>query len=176
MALAVCKSQAEGGTKRLKVTNFSVGSVLLNDLMVTLMEYVQSRSLLKDKLYQVNFHTTLSGESMVTLIYHKKLNAPWTQAAADLRSILCKVPSCTSHDVQLLGRSRKQKVKLGNDHVDEVMAVFGKDYSYRQVEGAFSQPNGGQSILHIVLFLTAISAGASIIVSTSLRWEDQKCN
>lgn len=86
---------------------------------------------------------------MVTLIYHKKLDASWTEAAAELRSILTKVPSCTSHDVQLLGRSRKQKVKLGNDHVDEVMTVFGKDYSYRQVEGAFSQPNGGQSVSHI---------------------------
>ena len=114
------------------------------------MGTVQPNSLLKDKLYQVNFHTTMSGESMVTLIYHKKLDAAWIKAAAELRSILCKVPSCSRHNVQLLGRSRKQKVKLGNDHVDEVMTVFGKDYSYRQVEGAFSQPNGGQSILHIV--------------------------
>lgn len=117
--------------------------------MVTLMRFVQPNKIMKDKLYQVNFHTTLSGESMVTLIYHKKLDAPWMEAAAELRSILTKVPSCTSHDVQLLGRSRKQKVKLGNDHVDEVMTVFGKDYSYRQVEGAFSQPNGGQSVPHI---------------------------
>lgn len=135
--------------------------------MVTLMEYVQSRSLLKDKLYQVNFHTTLSGQSMVTLIYHKKLNAPWINAAAELRSILCKVPSCTSHDVQLLGRSRKQKVTLGNDHVDEVMTVFGKDYSYRQVEGAFSQPNGGQSVLHIVL--SAISAETHLVPHSGHR-------
>lgn len=126
------------------------------------MKNVQPNSLLKDKLYQVNFHTTLSGESMVTLIYHKKLDAPWIQAAAELRSILCQVASCTRHDVQLLGRSRKQKVKLGNDHVDEVMTVFGKEYSYRQVEGAFSQPNGGQSILRVVphCYFSCNSSGA----------------
>jgi hypothetical protein len=27
---------------------------------------------------QANFHTTMSGQSMVSLIYHKKLNEEWT--------------------------------------------------------------------------------------------------
>ena len=30
-------------------------------------------------LLQANFHTTLSGQSMVSLIYHKKLNEEWTE-------------------------------------------------------------------------------------------------
>lgn len=142
----MCTLQEEGkAAKRLKVTRFSVGSVLLNDLMVAVMEVVQPNKVLKDKLYQVNFHTTLSGEGMVTLIYHKKLNPEWTAAATELRSTLKSVPSCTSGVVQVIGRSRKQKIELEHNHVHEVMNVFGKDYAYRQVEGAFSQPNGGQS-------------------------------
>lgn len=30
-------------------------------------------------LAQANFHTTLSGDAMVSLIYHKKLNEEWKQ-------------------------------------------------------------------------------------------------
>ena len=139
--------QSEGkAAKRLKVTTFSVGSVLLNELMVAVMDFVQSRNILKNKLYQVNFHTTLSGEGMVTLIYHKKLGDEWIAAATEMRSVLTSVPSCTSGVVQVIGRSRKQKVDLAHNYVDEVMTIFGKDYAYRQVEGAFSQPNGGQSL------------------------------
>lgn len=145
----------EKAAKRLKVTRFSVGSVLLNELMVAVMEFVQPRQVLKNKLYQVNFHTTLSGQAMVTLIYHKKLDDEWIAAATELRSILQRVPSCTSSIVQLIGRSRKQKIDLAHNYVDEVMTVFGKDYAYRQVEGAFSQPNGGQSLLYTPMLVNA---------------------
>ena len=40
---------------------------------------------------QVNFHTTLSGDAMVTLLYHKKLDASWRDAAQKLRSGLAQL-------------------------------------------------------------------------------------
>ena len=43
---------------------------------------------------QANFHTTLSGDAMVTLLYHKKLDAAWRDAAQQLRSALAS--SCPS--------------------------------------------------------------------------------
>ena len=43
----------------------------------------------------------------------------------------------------LKGRSRKQKVELERAHVLENIIVAGKALEYMQVEGAFSQPNGG---------------------------------
>ena len=135
----------EQQVKRLKVKTFSVGSVLLNDLMTAVMEHVIPNSTLKNKLYQVNFHTTLSGEGMVTLIYHKKLDDKWRKDACQLRDKLRCVPSCTSGTVQVIGRSRKQKIEVAHNYVNDVMTVAGKTYMYRQVEGAFSQPNGGQS-------------------------------
>ena len=107
------------------------------------MEHVIPRDVLKQKLYQVNFHTTLSGEAMVTMIYHKQLNEEWKAAALDLRSVLSSCPSCPNGNVSVIGRSKKQKVELDRSYVDEVMTVDSKHYSYRQVEGAFSQPNGG---------------------------------
>ena len=56
-------SQSEGnGVKKVKVKHFSVGSLLINELMTLVMDFVQPRPTMKQKLYQVNFHTTLSGE------------------------------------------------------------------------------------------------------------------
>lgn len=118
--------------------------------MTAVMDFVRPRAIMKHKLYQVNFHTTLSGEGMVTLIYHKKLDDEWQKAAKELRTILSGVPSCTSSIVQMIGRSRKQKVDLDHSYVDEVMSVSGRSHEYRQVEGAFSQPNGGQSKLSLL--------------------------
>ncbi|KAL0049774.1 hypothetical protein WJX82_009675 [Trebouxia sp. C0006] len=135
--------KSEGnGVKKVKVKHFSVGSLLINELMTLVMDFVQPRPTMKQKLYQVNFHTTLSGEAMVTIIYHKKLTAEWKTAAEELRSLLTSAPS-SSGIVQVIGRSRKQKIELFTSHVDEVMTVAGKRLHYRQVEGAFSQPNGG---------------------------------
>ena len=84
--------------------------------------------------------------AMVTIIYHKKLTAEWKIAAEELRSLLTSAPS-SSGVVQVIGRSRKQKIELFTSHVDEVMTVAAKHLHYRQVEGAFSQPNGGDNLV-----------------------------
>lgn len=120
----------------------------MNELMPAIMKAVHEKPILKEKLYQVNFHTTLSGEAMVTLIYHKKLGDNWKAAAEDLRASLSSLPSSTNGIVQILGRSRGQKLELTCSHVDEVLTVAGKQFSYRQVEGAFSQPNAGTQLPH----------------------------
>ena len=70
------------------IETFPVGSKLLNGLMAKLMVEVKRKPVLRTKLYQTNFHTTLSGEAVVTLIYHKKLDAEWTEAAEALRAEL----------------------------------------------------------------------------------------
>lgn len=45
-------------------------------------------------------------------------------------------------EVHVQGRSRKQKVLLDRDFVIERMDVEGREYTQKQVEGCFSQPNG----------------------------------
>lgn len=54
---------------------------------------------------QVNFHTTLSGQSMVTLIYHRKLNKAWEEEARLLQNALAAVPGATATP-SVIGRSR----------------------------------------------------------------------
>jgi len=129
---------------RVRMDLYPVGTVLVNELMKCVIEEVNKEEVLKNKLYQVNFHTTQSGDAMVTMIYHKELKKPWINAASALRSKLkAACPSLAVELPQLIGRSRKQKVEIEHSYVTEQMTVGGKALQYMQVEGAFSQPNGG---------------------------------
>jgi tRNA (uracil-5-)-methyltransferase len=81
----------------------------------------------------VNFLATLSGELMVTLIYHRPLGPDWEAAARALAADL---------QVQMIGRSRGQKVVLDRDWLLEEFEVDGRRLGYQQIEGSFTQPNG----------------------------------
>ncbi len=82
---------------------------------------------------QVNFHTTVSGQAMVTMIYHRKLDEVWTAAAQKLRKVLGACPSSTQPSVHIIGRSRKQKIELDAGHVIETLDVGGRQLTYKQV-------------------------------------------
>ena len=49
--------------------------------MPLLRERLQASEILKRRLFQVNFLATLSGEMLVTLIYHRPLGVDWEVAA-----------------------------------------------------------------------------------------------
>lgn len=127
--------------RRITINSFPVGTRLMNQIMVDLRKQVLTSSVLRDKLYQVNFHTSLSGEALVTMIYHKKLGDPWEEAAGQLQQDLCSACDLQPGRISIVGRSRGQKVTLGRDYVTEVFDVDGNHYQYVQMEGSFSQPN-----------------------------------
>lgn len=85
---------------------------------------------------------------MVTLVYHKVLSDEWRAAAEAMAARL---------RVSVIGRSRKSKLVIGNDFVTERLTVKGKQLSYKQIEGAFCQPNAGicVSMLEWALDVTA---------------------
>eukprot|EP00889_Picochlorum_renovo_P001558 jgi/Picre1/28588/NNA_003990.t1 len=65
----------------------------------------------------VNFHTTLTGEAMVTMLYHKKLDDGWTEHAKKMReSIIADCQGLTC--LHVIGRSRKQKICLDKRRSD----------------------------------------------------------
>lgn len=113
---------------------FPAGSARINALMPQLRERLAVDPALRRKLFQVEFLTTLSGAALVTLVYHRPLDDAWRDAAARLRDEL---------QIQLVGRSRKQKILLDSDSVTETLNVAGRDFHYQQIEGSFTQPNGG---------------------------------
>lgn len=129
---ADCVMFSQEDKRPYPVREFLVGSELINQLIAQLMDAINANELLKRKLFQVEFLTTLSGEALITLIYHTALNAEWETAARALKTQL---------GVDIIGRSRKQKILLDRDHVIENLKVNGKTFSYQQVEGSFTQPN-----------------------------------
>ena len=114
------------------IHEFPVGSALMNQLMPRLLQEINGDERLRHKLYQVDFLTTKSGEALVTLIYHKALNDEWIARAQTLKQHL---------GIDVIGRSRKQRLLVERDHVIEQLHVAGRNYSYQQVEASFTQPN-----------------------------------
>ena len=118
----------------VRIADFPTGSELINQLMPILRERVLASALLRHKLYTVEFLTTLSGEVLLTLVYHRKLDEQWQAAAEQLQSEL---------NIDVIGRSRGQKIVLKKDYVSECLTVGERRLHYRQIENSFTQPNGG---------------------------------
>ena len=114
------------------IKEFPIAHPKINELMQNLRKLILKSEILKNKLFQIEFLTTLSGDSLITMIYHKALDEQWQQEAQDLESKLA---------TSIIGRSRKQKLVLSKDYVDETLKVSNTDYHYRQIEGSFTQPN-----------------------------------
>jgi predicted RNA methylase len=102
--------------------------------MEKLKTLLEANDSLRHRLFQVEFLSTENGDTLLSLIYHKKLDEHWREAALQLQQKLA---------VQVIGRSRKHKVVLGRDYVTEELKIAGRKYSYRQAEGVFTQPNAG---------------------------------
>lgn len=129
--------ERDGKSKKvIKITDFAIASRAINELMPVLLNELKQSSLLKNKLFQIDFLHTLHGQMLVTLIYHKKLDDDWQILAKALADKL---------NVKLIGRSRGQKLVLTDDFVIEKMNVDVRGqkqaFYYQQIEGGFSQPN-----------------------------------
>lgn len=114
------------------ITEFPIGSELMNRLMTELITEINANELLRTKLFQIDFLTTLSGQALITLIYHRKLDDEWAQAARELQAKL---------NIYIIGRSKGQKIIAAQDFVVEQLCVDGKIFHYQQIESGFTQPN-----------------------------------
>jgi len=114
------------------IKDFPAGSRLINTLIPPLLEAINASEVLSRRLFSAEFLTTLSGDALITLIYHKPLDDEWQTAARDLQTQL---------GVPVIGRSRKQKIVLQRDSVQETLQVANRDYHYQQMESSFTQPN-----------------------------------
>ncbi len=124
---------ADNPRKPIVIDEFPVATPAIHALMPRLLARLEDSNTLKDKLFQVDFLATLSGEMLVTLIYRQPLGERWEAAARDLAAEL---------NILIIGRSRGQRVVLERDWVEEAFDLNGRSLKYKQIEGAFSQPNG----------------------------------
>lgn len=124
--------------EKYRVEDFPVASQLINDAMKALLDNIRNNEILRRKLFQVDFLSTLSGELLISLLYHKQLDEEWLEQAQKLKTTLSVIAP-----VDIIGRARKLKMVLDKEYVTEVLNVKGKQLQYQQVENSFTQPNGG---------------------------------
>ncbi|MCL4118108.1 UNVERIFIED_CONTAM: hypothetical protein GTU68_008381 [Idotea baltica] len=124
--------------EKYRVDQFPAASRLINDLMPLLTDAMKDNHSLRHKLFQVDFLSTLSGEILVSLLYHRQLGEQWIQDAKALKQQL----NDEGFNLNLIGRARKMKIVLDRDYVIEKLDVNGDSYIYQQVENSFTQPNG----------------------------------
>ena len=132
MFYAMSERDREGQKKVIRIDQFEVADQSINQLMPKLLAEMKADPILSQRLFEVHFLATLSGEVLVSLIYHRKLEQDWLTAAQALAQKL---------NVQLVGRCRGQKFVLDNEFVVEKLNVFEREYIYKQIESSFTQPN-----------------------------------
>lgn len=127
---------------RIRVDQFPAAGELINRLMPKMIGAIRGNDVLRRKLFQIDYLSTLSGQAVISLLYHRKLDESWQLAAEALRDEL----RAQGFDVNLIGRATKTKICLDRDYVDECLPVAGRDMIYRQIENSFTQPNAAVNI------------------------------
>ena len=128
--------------KRVRIDSFPIAVKLINSAMQTILPLIQYNDILRHQLFQIDYLSTLSGQLLITLLYHKKLDAQWIIAAEKLKQQITE----RGIKANLVGRASNQKIAVNVDYVDETLPIFDKTFSYRQVENSFTQPNAAINI------------------------------
>ncbi len=100
------------------------------------------------KLFGADFLSSSSGEIVVSLIYHCRLDAVWQSRATKIAQEL---------GIYIIGRSRKQKLIVGQDYVTESLIIEGREYRFKYIENSFTQPNHGVNEQMIAWSLNSVA-------------------
>lgn len=122
--------------EQYRVDQFAPASELINSVMVDLITLLRGNEIARRKLFQIDYLSSLSGEIVVSLLYHKALDDKWTDA---IKQILLTLRE--SYNIHIVGRARKQKVYLDQDFVIESLPIGERHYTFKQTENSFTQPN-----------------------------------
>lgn len=114
------------------IDEFPIAHKSIQGIMPKLKQCLVSTSELRNRLFQVEFLASSQGQLLVTLIYHRPLGELWHTEATKLSDTL---------SVSVIGRSRGQKMVVGDDFITENVEVHGETYLFKQPEQAFTQPN-----------------------------------
>jgi tRNA (uracil-5-)-methyltransferase len=161
---------------KVRIEAYPVGSPLMGALMAELLVALRAEpggnevgvAPLRSRLFQANFLTTTAGEAVVTLVYHRTLDEAWKAAAEGLRARLEAAAAgaaaagggWAAGRVDVVGRSRGQRVDVARNYATERLDVGGTTLTYRHVEGAFSQPNPAVCA-SMLAWAAAVAAGAA---------------
>ena len=116
----------------LLINSCSIVSQDISMLMPLLLKELSLNKELNFKLFSAEFLSSTTSDILVTLIYHRVLDEKWNQKAKELEK---------KFDIKIIGRSKKQKVVLTNDCIEETLNINGEDFRFMYKEGGFTQPN-----------------------------------
>ena len=134
--------------KPLEIDSCSIVSEDIANLMPKLLEEITKDEILKFKIYSLEFLNSTTNDMLVTLIYHKKLDNLWEEKAKALEKKL---------NIKIIGRSRKQKVVLTNDFIEEELNIQNSTFKIQYKEGGFTQPNAKVNVKMISWVLENIN-------------------
>lgn len=140
----------EPGNNRhpVKITQCPMVSSTIHDMMFDFLAQIAQVHELRYRLFQVDFLSTLSGELLVSLLYHRQIGDEWVAAANQLKQ---------QFKIDLIGRARKKKIVLGRDYVVEALPIGDRVYRYIQTENSFTQPNA-KVCINMIEWALAVTA------------------
>ncbi len=121
-----------GSKKLLSIKECKIVNPMIDGAMKALKIEIEKNPILKERLFSVEFLSTSKKDLLTTLIYHKKIGKEWEDEAKRLSEKL---------DMKIVGRSRKVKIVIDKDYVEEELKIGDKKYKYRYLENSFTQPN-----------------------------------
>lgn len=106
-------------------------NIYIDALMPKLLLEIKAKDI-GFKLFGADFLSSSSGEIVVSLIYHRKLDAKWQEKATQIAKEL---------GIYIIGRSRKQKLVIGQDYITESLMINKELFRFNYIENSFTQPN-----------------------------------
>lgn len=116
----------------LCIESCSIVSNAIKELMPQILHELVQTEIIHQKIYSIEFLSSLKGDMLVTLIYHKPLDEAWQIEAKNIAN---------KYKIKLIGRSRKQKLVLSEDCINEELSILNQKYKFQYKEGGFTQPN-----------------------------------
>ena len=121
----------------LEINSCQIVSAHIQKIMPKLLDLLMSELTLSYKLFAVEFLDSSTNDMLVTLIYHKKLDEQWNKLAKKIEEKL---------NIKVMGRSRKQKIILSSESIDESLNINNQNFKFAYQEGGFTQPNTNVNI------------------------------
>ena len=136
----------------LKIDSCQIVSPQIQEIMPKLLSLLMSDLTLSYKLFAVEFLGSTTNDMLVTLIYHKKLDDNWNELAKTIEEKL---------NIKVMGRSRKQKIILSSESINETLTINNQNFKFAYQEGGFTQPNTNVNVQMIEWVLNNIETSSN---------------
>ena len=135
----------------LEINSCQIVSPHIQEIMPKLLKLLMEDLILSYKLFAVEFLDSSTNDMLVTLIYHKKLDEQWNELAKKIEEKL---------NIKVMGRSRKQKIILSSESINETLNINSQNFKFAYQEGGFTQPNTNVNVQMIEWVLNNIETSS----------------